>query len=64
MNKIWKIKGREELLSDEELIHLIKKGKIDKNAAVATKDMKHHIKLCNSIYQFYFKKGVKDETIQ
>lgn len=63
MSKIWKIKGIDDLFSDEELIIMIKEGKISKNAAVATKDMKHHVKLGNSIYRFYFKETKKNETV-
>lgn len=61
-NKIWKIRDKDFLLSDEELISLIKQGKISKDVDVATKDMKHHVKLGNSIYSFYFKED-QDEVI-
>lgn len=61
-NKIWKIRDKDFLLSDEELIELIKQGKISKDTDVATKDMKHHVKLRDSIYSFYFKEDL-DETL-
>ena len=62
MNKIWKIKDKDLLLSDEELIEMIKQGKISKDTKVATKDMKHHVRLSDSIYQFYFKED-NHETV-
>ena len=60
--KIFKINNNDTLLTDEELIELIKTGKIAKETEVITKDMKHYIRLKDSIYQFYFKED-ENETI-
>lgn len=62
-NKIWKIKDKEELYTDQELIEMIKNGSIDKDTLIATKDMRHHMKVSETIYQFYFKEGNKNEAI-
>lgn len=61
-NKVWKVRGLDIALSDEELIGLIKQGKIDKDAFVSSKDMKVWVKLEDSIYQYYFKED-NNETI-
>ena len=62
-NKIWKIKDKEELYTDQELIEMIKNGSIDKDTLIATRDMRHHMKVSETIYQFYFKEGNKNEAI-
>ena len=62
-NKVWKIRGLDTSFSDEELIDLIKQGKIKKEAFVSSKDMKIWISLKDSIYQFYFKEDIH-ETLQ
>ena len=62
-NKVWKIRGLDTSFSDEELIDLIKQGKIKKEAFVSSKDMKIWISLKDSIYQFYFEEDIH-ETLQ
>lgn len=62
-NKIWKIRGLDASFSDEELIDLIKQGKIKKETFVSSKDMKIWISLKDSIYQFYFEEDTH-ETLQ
>jgi len=61
-SKIWKIRGTSLLLSDEELISLIKLGKISKDALLATTDMKVWVALKDSIYQFYMEEK-ENETL-
>jgi len=61
-SKVWKIRGTSLVLSDEELISLIKLGKISKDALLATSDMKVWIALKDSIYQFYLEEK-QNETI-
>lgn len=61
-NKVWKVKSLDITLSDEELIELIKQGKINKDASVSSKDMKIWVRLKDSIYQYYFKED-ENETI-
>ncbi len=52
-NKIWKVRGKEERYTDEELIRAIKDGTVGPDEAVSTRDMKVWIKVKDSIYQFY-----------
>ena len=54
-NKIWKIKGYEGTFTDEELIEMISYGKVKKDFAITTKEMKKWVKVGNSIYRFYLK---------
>lgn len=63
MNKIWKIRGFEGKFSDEELIKMIKEGRLLASDYISTKDMKNWIKIEDSIYQFYLRRE-KHETIQ
>ena len=59
-NKIWKIRGLDNSFSDEELVELIRLGKIKKEAMVSSKDMKIWICLKDSIYQFYFEENAHE----
>lgn len=61
-SKIWKIKGYEGTFSDEQLITLIKQGKLKGSDAVSTREIKKWIKIENSIYQYYLTGG-SNETI-
>ena len=60
--KIWKVRGVKEKFSDEELIQLIKLGKIVPEDYVATSDMKVWVQIKDSIYQYYVG-GRSNETI-
>ena len=56
MNKIlWTIKGKEEKVSDEELIEMIKSGKLTKNDLIKNRDLKKFVSIADSIYGFYLK---------
>ena len=55
MNKIWKIRGFEGKFADEELIKMIKEGRLLASDYISTKDMKNWIKIEDSIYQFYLR---------
>ena len=62
-NKIWKISGIETKYSDEEIVEMIKDGRIKPDDRIATKDMKKWIKVKDSIYQFYIKQEAEHENI-
>lgn len=56
LNKIWKIKGYEGTFSDEQIIALIKSGKLTPEDSLSSKDIKTPIMIKDSIYQYYLKK--------
>ena len=63
MNKIlWTIKGREEKVSDEELIEMIKSGKLTKDDLIKNRDLKKFVSIADSIYTFYLK-GESNENL-
>lgn len=63
MNKIlWTIKGKEEKVSDEELIEMIKSGKLNKNDLIKNRDLKKFVSIADSIYGFYLK-GESNENL-
>ena len=62
-SKIWKIKGYEGSFTDEEIIMLIKSGRLSSDDCLTTKDIKGWIRIGDSIYQYYLKKGDNNETI-
>lgn len=55
-NKIWKIKGYEGSFSDEQIIELIRNGKLTGEDSLTSKDIKGYIKIKESIYEYYLKK--------
>lgn len=61
-SKIWKIKGYEGTFSDEQIIKLIKRGKLTGEDSLCSKDIKNFIKIKDSIYQYYLGRK-KDETV-
>ncbi len=61
-NKIWKIRNVEGSYSDEELIELIRSGKISGDSYVTTKEMKVWITVSDSIYQYYIRRE-EDEIL-
>lgn len=63
MNKIlWTIKEKEEKVSDEELIEMIKSGKLTKNDLIKNRDLKKFVSIADSIYGFYLK-GESNENL-
>lgn len=62
MSKIWKIRGKEEKVSDEDLINMIKEGRLSKDDYISTSDMKSFMKIEDSIYQYYLRRD-EDETL-
>ena len=57
MNKIWKIRGREGRFTDEELIRMIENGEVTRDDYISTNEMKTWMKIKDTIYQFYLKRG-------
>ena len=57
MNKIWKVRGRDGRYSDEELIRMIQKGELSGDDYISTNEMKTWMKIRDTIYQFYLKRG-------
>ena len=55
-SKIWKIKGYEGTFTDEQIIVLIRQGKLNGNDALNSKDIKGYIKIKDSIYEYYLDK--------
>ena len=52
--KIFKVKGVKDVkFSDEEIVELIKKGKIKPDNFIATNEMGMWIRVKDSIYQYY-----------
>ena len=51
--KIWQIKGRDILYSDDELIEAIKNGDIKADDYLINMDLPYEIKVADSIYAFY-----------
>ena len=63
MNKIlWTIKGKEEKVSDEELIEMIKSGKLTKDDLIKNRDLKKFVSIADLIYGFYLK-GESNENL-
>ena len=62
-NKIWKIQGFDGVVTDEEIISLIKRGEIKPDYALSTREMKKWVKVKDSIYQYYLE-DINNETIQ
>jgi len=62
--KIWKVKGHINKYTDEELIKMIKEGKLKGKDHVTTANMKTWVQLDDSIYSFYLKEGKSNENIQ
>lgn len=55
-NKVWKIEKYEGVFSDEQIITLIKSGKLTGDDALGSKDIKGYIKIKDSIYAYYLDK--------
>lgn len=56
-SKVWKIKDYEGSFTDEQIISLIKSGKLTGDDCLTSKDIKGFIKIKDSIYEYYLKKG-------
>ena len=57
MNKIWKIRGKDEKFTDEELIRMISDGELSYDDYITTNEMKTWLKIGDTIYQFYLRRG-------
>lgn len=55
-NKVWKIEKYEGTFSDQQIIDLIKSGKLTGEDALGSKDIKGYIKIKDSIYAYYLDK--------
>ncbi len=53
MNKIWKIKGKSERVSDETLIEMIKGRELTGDDYIKSSDMKDFVKIVDTVYGFY-----------
>ena len=53
MNKLWKIRGYEGKFTDNELIEMIKKGRLFPDDYISNNEMKTWMKIKDTIYQFY-----------
>ncbi len=53
MNKIWKIKGKSERVSDETLIEMIKAGELTGDDYIKSNDMRDFVKIVDTVYGFY-----------
>ena len=54
--KVWKIEKYEGNFTDEQIISLIKSGKLTGEDALGSKDIKGYIKIKDSIYECYLRK--------
>ncbi len=54
--KIWRIQNDNTAYSDEELITMIKSGKLKADTRITNRDLKKWIRIKDSIYQFYLPK--------
>ena len=54
--KVWKIKGYEGSFTDEQIVTLIRSGKLTGDDALGSKDIKGFIKIKDSIYEYYLSK--------
>ena len=61
-NKVWKLRKDGLMHTDEELIAMIKDGRVTGDDLVTSKDMKTWIKIRESIYQFYLR-GEENEAV-
>ncbi len=55
MNRIWKIRGKSERVSDEVLITMIKDGKLSGDDFIKSNDMKNYVAIKDCVYSFYLK---------
>lgn len=62
-SKVFKIKGYEGIFTDEQIITLIKQGKVKADDYLSSKDLKGWIKVKDSIYQYYLREDTLNETI-
>lgn len=54
--KVWKIKGDDNSYSDQEIIALIKSGRLDGEDALLCKELDTYIKIKDSIYEYYLRR--------
>ena len=54
--KIWRIQNMNVVYADDELINLIKSGKINGETRITNRDLKKWVKIKDTVYQFYLPK--------
>ena len=52
-SKVWRVKNRDQIFSDRELIELIIKKVFNGDDEIKCNEMKDYIAIKDSIYQFY-----------
>lgn len=57
---IWKVRGRNDKYSDEELVEMIQQGSLKGTDYIATNEMKVWIQIKESIYQYYLKENINE----
>ena len=60
-NKIFKIRGQKEKVSEEELIKMITCAYLKGEDYITTSDMKNWLKIKDTIYQFYLNGGKEND---
>lgn len=60
-NKIWKVQNDNNTYSDEELIELIKNGKINSDTRITNKDLKKWLKVEETLYNYYLREEENEE---
>ena len=60
--KIWRIKGREEMYSDAELINVIENKTVLADDILINDDLPNEIMVKDSIYAFYLEEEKKLDT--
>ncbi len=60
-NKIWKVQNDNNTYSDEELVELIKNGKINSDTRITNKDLKKWLKVEETLYNYYLREEENEE---
>lgn len=60
-NKIWKVQNDNNTYSDEELVELIKNGKINYDTRITNKDLKKWLKVEETLYNYYLREEENEE---
>lgn len=60
-NKIWKVQNDNNTYSDEELVELIKNGKINSDTRITNKDLKKWLKVDETLYNYYLREEENEE---
>ena len=56
MDVTWKIKGSSKLLTDNELIFYIKKGRLKGDTLISNSDLQKYVAIKDTVYSFYLNK--------